>query len=298
MTETYPPFFPVMPRKQTSTGPAPLEALSPPRYDNLYAQALDARGVPRKSGSMPVPGSPAGAAAPTIHQIDSNRLDVTRQAFDRPDRAPPIHQIDPNRLDVTRQALDQPERAPPDNEVLTQELLDYIASNEQSHGYDSTYKNDFYGKTPLPPSQMTVAAVKAYQQHMIAEQRKAYDRLAVKPKKFLPSSPMGKFQVTQQTMNGQLPALGVSGAREKVQLFDAAFQERLARRLLTVRGYNDFLAGKIDSAEFQNRLAKEWSTVPVYGSGASYYKGQGEHARSTTERIQSILSKMKRASRP
>jgi hypothetical protein len=69
------------------------------------------------------------------------------------------------------------------------------------------------------------------------------------------------------------------------QLFDADLQDRLGNHLLKRRGYDEFMAGKIDHTEFGKRQAQEWASLPVLATvalgrrkvahGQSYCAGDG-----------------------
>lgn len=84
------------------------------------------------------------------------------------------------------------------------------------------------------------------------------------------------------------------------QIFDPNLQDRLGYHLLKRRGYDAFMAGRIDTVEFGKRLAMEWASLPVLAAtkgahrqlqrGQSYYSGDAlNKSLVSPARVESIL---------
>ena len=116
------------------------------------------------------------------------------------------------------------------------------------------------------------------------------------------SSAAGAAQFMRATLQDLSRELGLKGT----QVFDANFQDRLAFLLLKRRGYEDFMAGKINRTEFGKRLAQEWASFPVLAAvqgahrklkrGETYYAGDElNKALVKPEAIEALLDKVKAA---
>ena len=135
-------------------------------------------------------------------------------------------------------------------------LLDFIGDVEAPQGY-----NQIYGKNKSAKlDKMSLNEVIAFQRGRV--------------KKGSKSSAVGRYQFLSKTLNSLKSELGLKG-NEK---FTPDLQDKLGMQLLKRRGYDDFKAGKIDSKQFANNLAKEWASMPVVSGkkkGGSYYSGDG-----------------------
>ncbi len=116
------------------------------------------------------------------------------------------------------------------------------------------------------------------------------------------SSASGGYQFMRKTLQDLSRELRLSGK----QMFDPDLQDRLGYHLLKRRGYEEFMAGKINMIEFAKRLAMEWASFPVLAAtkgqhqqlkrGQSYYDGDAlNKALVKPEAIEAVLRKAKAA---
>jgi hypothetical protein len=175
---------------------------------------------------------------------------------------------------TTGPATPKPAQPAPDP---AQGLLDVIAQAEvKGHplSYDVTfgfgkYDPEGYGK---PVTAMTVDELARFQRELGRRSG---------------SSAVGKYQITSALMPDLRRKMRLSGA----ELYDGEMQERMGRETLAIAGYYKFLAGEIDAAAFQDRLARYWASVPktdgksAYGQplGVSMQEVQAAIARSKAE---------------
>lgn len=117
------------------------------------------------------------------------------------------------------------------------------------------------------------------------------------------SSAAGAYQFMRVTL---IELAKANPSLQGDQLFEPDLQDRLAYKLLIRRGYDLFVAGKIDRTEFGKRLAQEWASLPVLAAtkgahrqlkrGQSYYAGDGlNKALVAPEKIEAILDRVKAA---
>ncbi|WP_309086701.1 hypothetical protein [Chelativorans sp.] len=116
------------------------------------------------------------------------------------------------------------------------------------------------------------------------------------------SSACGGYQFMNATLKDLKAELRLRGS----QKLDPDLQDRLGYHLLKRRGYQDFMAGRIDRTEFAKRLAMEWASFPVLKAttgahrniarGQSYYAGDGlNKALVSPAAIEAILDRVKDA---
>ena len=115
------------------------------------------------------------------------------------------------------------------------------------------------------------------------------------------SSAAGAYQFMRATLIDLAKANpSISGA----DLFTPELQDELGYQLLQRRGYDLFIAGKIDRTEFGKRLSQEWASFPVLTAtkgakrdlkrGQSYYAGDGlNKALVSPEKVESVLDQVK-----
>lgn len=142
-------------------------------------------------------------------------------------------------------------------------LLDFIGGIEAPQGYGTIYANKQY-KLAKPLTEMTLDEVTAAQRGWSKNHG---------------SSAAGRYQFMRATLLDLIKELGLRGS----QKLDANLQDRLGYHLLKRRGYDDYMAAKIDRVEFGKRLAQEWASLPVLADtrgakrkvtrGQSYYAG-------------------------
>ncbi len=139
-------------------------------------------------------------------------------------------------------------------------FLDLIASAEGvKHGYNTTYGN---GEMPL--TTMTVNDVIAWQKRSLAN---GADATAI-----------GRYSIKMETLQELANQMDAGD-----KLFDANMQDTMAVALMKGRGLDAFMEGRITAAQFADKLAMEWSTLPL-PNGESYYAGDGVHGQAKVDR--------------
>lgn len=137
-------------------------------------------------------------------------------------------------------------------------VLELIGQGESRGNYNIAWG----GKEPLingkSLTECTVAEVRAWQDQRVNSG--------------VYSAAVGKYQFVSGTLEEVCNKLGVD---QDKQLFDEAFQDRLAMRQLNHRGYDDFVAGKIDEKTFMRNISKEWAALATDMSGRGYYDHDG-----------------------
>lgn len=93
---------------------------------------------------------------------------------------------------------------------------------------------------------------------------------------------VGRYQIVGRTLDRLKGAMGLTGGEK----FTPDLQDRLARELLHIRGYDDFVRGKISAAEFQKSLSQEWSSFPENANNKIYSKYGNARARVRSEDVQ------------
>lgn len=165
-------------------------------------------------------------------------------------------------------------------------LLDFIGGIEAPKGYGTIFGNK-QSKLSKPLTEMTLDQV------MVAQ--KAWS-------KNHGSSAAGRYQFMRATLTGLISELGLRGS----QKLDADLQDRLGYHLLKRRGYDDYMAGKIDRVEFGKRLAQEWASLPVLANmqgahrklvrGQSYYAGDALNKSLTSpEKFETVLALVRKS---
>ncbi|KAB2693862.1 hypothetical protein [Brucella intermedia] len=169
-------------------------------------------------------------------------------------------------------------------------LLDFIRLTETGKAdrssYDVIYGHN-EGKLPQPITTMTIGEL--------------VDAQASFTRRFK-SSASGGYQFMRATLQDLSRELGLRGT----QIFDPDLQDRLGYHLLKRRGYEEFMAGKINRTEFGKRLAQEWASFPVLAAvqgkhrivkrGETFYAGDAlNKALVTPAKIEALLDKVKAA---
>lgn len=168
-------------------------------------------------------------------------------------------------------------------------LLDFIGGIEAPKGYGTIFGNK-QSKLVEPLTEMTLDEILAAQ--------KAWS-------KNHGSSAAGRYQFMRATLVGLISELGLRGS----QKLDGNLQDRLGYHLLKRRGYDDYMAGKIDRIEFGKRLAMEWASLPVLAAcqgahrklarGQSYYAGDALNKSLTSpEKVEQVLALVRKAPDP
>lgn len=178
-------------------------------------------------------------------------------------------------------------------------LLDFIYRTETGKGPPDCYNVIFANRQSAlkkPVTQMTLAEVQE------AQKTWATKGWAARFNSGKASSATGAPQLMRATLAGLIDELGLRMS----QVLDGDLQDRLGYHLLKRRGYAEFMAGRIDRAEFGKRLAQEWASFPVLAPtkgatrnlirGQSYYAGDGLNKSLTKpETVEAVLDKVKAA---
>ena len=122
-------------------------------------------------------------------------------------------------------------------------------------------------------SEMTLGELKEFQRGMLRN-----------PKNNFNSSAAGKYQIVGKTLRAIQQQMGLGDD----VVFDAKTQDAMALHLLKGRGLDKWKSGKMNDAQFQMELAKEWASVARPDTGRSYY-GQG--TGTSTKAIQDAMRK-------
>lgn len=147
--------------------------------------------------------------------------------------------------------------------------------NNFGSAYDVVLGYGAYGRPDKPLSTMTVGEVKEFQLQMLRN-----------PKNKWNSSAAGKYQIVRTTLMNLQRQMGFSDN----QIFDAAFQDRLAIQLLKGRGLDSYLSGNMDQDKFQVALSKEWASIANPNTGRSFY---GQATGTPNNKIQPILASLR-----
>lgn len=149
-------------------------------------------------------------------------------------------------------------------------LLDFISGPESGGDYEVVYGGIHKKDRPKKLTGMTIAAVQAWQDAMVA--------------KGAQSVAAGRYQIIRKTMDACVKGLALDPA----SLFDTATQDAMGAYLLRKRGFDKWLAGGMSDDLFALELAREWASLPVPFAvngkkpGQSYYAGDGLNAAHRT----------------
>ncbi|HWT63973.1 MAG TPA: hypothetical protein VN150_15465 [Ochrobactrum sp.] len=179
-------------------------------------------------------------------------------------------------------------------------LLDFIYRTDAGKARPDCYQVIFgnrQNRLPKPITQMTLG-------ELVDAQKNWSSKTWVKANwgYTTASSAAGGAQFMRATLQGLAQELGLRGT----QVFDPDLQDRLGYHLLIRRGYNDFIAGKINRTEFGKSLAQEWASFPVLAAvqgahrklkrGETYYAGDElNKALVKPETVEALLDKVKAA---
>lgn len=164
-------------------------------------------------------------------------------------------------------------------------LLQLIPRGEGTagpRGYDTIYNDRGganYPRSWKKPTELTIDQAIA----MAPEARRLAGDYAV-----------GRFQFKPNTLEELKRRLRLPGSAIMTQ----DLQNRMARELLRKRGYDDYVAGRIDAREFQQRLSQEWSSMAESADDFSHYPGPNHSkvpARTKSAAIQAALQAAKQA---
>lgn len=137
-------------------------------------------------------------------------------------------------------------------------LLGKSEATDRGRGYDETLGYGAYTGGPVDLTKMTVGEVKQLQRKMLQHPDNKWN-----------SSAVGRYQIVGKTLRALQQQMGFGDD----QVFDAAFQDKLAVKLLEGRGLSSWMNGSMSDGEFLNNVAKEWASIPTT-SGSGYYDNQ------------------------
>ncbi len=128
-------------------------------------------------------------------------------------------------------------------------LIDRIGGAESGRdGYDATYGFGRYWPKGAPkPTQMTVDQVKAQQGRMLAMQSGSRN----------PSSSVGRYQITRDTLKEFGPKLGLRGD----ELYSPEVQDKLMMLMANSRGLQRYRRGEMQAEELRRGFAKRFATI-------------------------------------
>lgn len=163
-------------------------------------------------------------------------------------------------------------------------LLDFVRRTEVGRDDRASYEVIYANKQSRLPRPLTTMTV----DEVIAAQRGWSKNHG--------SSAAGGYQFMRATLIDLKEELGLRGS----QVLDPDLQDRLGFHLLKRHGYEGYMAGVLDTAEFARRLAMEWASFPVLRStkgqhrqvtrGQSYYAGDGVNkALVAPDKIEAVL---------
>lgn len=148
-------------------------------------------------------------------------------------------------------------------------LLDFIATYESNGNYNAYYRHA--GNQTNPKfTQMKLDSVLEWQRRYVANGSA--------------SSAAGRYQIILKTLRGLIASMGLDGATAR---FTQEMQDKMAIKLLEVRGLTRYLAGTMSAEDFANEVTKEWASMPIVTNGFadrqgrtnrrgfSYYAGDG-----------------------
>lgn len=178
-------------------------------------------------------------------------------------------------------------------------LLDFIGGKEAPSGYETIFGNR-QSRLPVPITRMTYG-------DLVEAQANWGNKGWVKANWGFStaSSAAGRFQFMRATL------IGIAKDDPSLRgdaIFDRDLQDRLGYHLLLRRGYDDFLAGRIDVVQFGKALAQEWASFPVLADckgahrsvvrGQSFYVGDGlNKALVSPDRVEAVLGEVLVAAR-
>ncbi len=147
-------------------------------------------------------------------------------------------------------------------------------------GYDTVYGYGRYGRPQGDLTGYTLSDVDRFQSQMKDAQRQEFARLGLTGK--LPTSAVGKYQFTQETLRRLEHELRLSGGEK----FTPELHETFARMLLNENGIQRYSRGEITSDHLQGSLHNIWSSIEAPGPASAGRKpGRG----TTTQEFRNAL---------
>jgi hypothetical protein len=144
--------------------------------------------------------------------------------------------------------------APPESDAPVDSvarLLSLIASAEAgAEGYDAVNQRAMI-RPPKPPTELTIEQIFTWIDETPGQ-----------------NHAIGRYQIIPMTLAYLVVAEGIP----QDAIYSPELQDRLARRLLDKAGLQEFIAGLLPAADFQDKLAYVWAGLPL-GSGLSAYDG-------------------------
>jgi hypothetical protein len=160
-------------------------------------------------------------------------------------------------------------------------VLDRISTGEGAD-YDTVYAYGHYGEPDAPVTSMTVGQAMKFQAQMIGAQKREFARRGVDTK---PSSPIGRYQITQTTLQDFLNR----GLITKDTVLTPEVQDRLARQRLMDAGLGKYLNKQMSETTFHKRLAGIWTSIETDGRPL---RSAGGSAGTSWAQIKTLLGQI------
>ncbi|KAA2241151.1 hypothetical protein [Salinarimonas soli] len=130
-----------------------------------------------------------------------------------------------------------------------------LARRDGGNDYGAlTFKQDGTPGGSAELGNMTIAQVMEFQKQMPAQGHA--------------STAVGAYQMISPTLARAVEAEGLDPATTR---FTPEVQDRLAARLVRMRGFDDYQAGRMPADTFARNLSQEWAALPKDASGAGTY---------------------------
>ncbi|MFE8033051.1 conjugal transfer protein TraG N-terminal domain-containing protein [Thiohalocapsa marina] len=149
------------------------------------------------------------------------------------------------------------------------QVLDLIAAPESQGNYNALYRDADQQDVAL--STLTLTEVRALQAQLVTERG---------------GSPVGRYQFIDDTLEGLMQRLGLTGEEH----FTPHLQDRLGLVLARDAGLDAWQAGALTNEAFAHNLSRIWAGLPADASDRSYHEGvAGNRARIGWETVLASL---------
>lgn len=144
------------------------------------------------------------------------------------------------------------------NRSVFQNTMDILMEGESAGNYNAHYGNS--GNKTVKFTEMTITDVRAWQRNHINSGGAG--------------SAVGKYQLTPATFDRAIREMGIN---PQTTVFTPEVQDQIGWHLfMNVRGGKDWLAGKVSTEAFADRLAHEWAALKR-SNGTGAYDGDGKN---------------------
>ncbi|MFE8033011.1 conjugal transfer protein TraG N-terminal domain-containing protein [Thiohalocapsa marina] len=149
------------------------------------------------------------------------------------------------------------------------QVLDLIAAPESRGNYNALYRDADQQSVQL--SELTLNEVRTLQEQLVAERG---------------GSPVGRYQIIDDTLEGLMQRLGLTGEER----FTPALQDRMGLVLARDAGLDAWQAGGLSNERFAHNLSRIWAGLPADASDRSYHEGvAGNRAQIGWEQVLASL---------